>query len=104
MRRYTKAVMRRGVDTSALLAHRAGVLANVRVLDIETALAMRDFPRLAAAVIADSNQCAACALDTTPPQMYLDSLSQKLMAVVERMNGGMERVAWLYTRLLLSST
>ena len=92
-----EAVMRRGVDTSALLAHRAGVLANVRVREIETALGMRDFPRLGAAVIADSNQCHACAMDTSPPQMYLDALSQKLIAVVERMNAGLERVAAAYS-------
>ena len=92
-----ESVMRRGVATSALLAHRAGVLANVRVREVETALGMRDFSRLGAAVIADSNQCAACAMDTSPPTMYLDTTSQKIIATVERMNQGMERVAAAYT-------
>jgi len=79
------------------------VLANVRVLEIETALAMRDFPRLAAAVIADSNQCAACALDTTPPQMYLESLSQKLMAMAWRLLRTSTRPTLNYFLLLCPS-
>lgn len=92
-----EAAMRRGVDTSALLSHRAGVLAPARVQEVETALGMRDFPRLAVAVTADSNQCVACAMDTSPPAIYLSSSSHKIIAMIERINLSLERVAVAYS-------
>lgn len=72
--------------TSPLLAHRAANVVPARLLEMEAAIAARDFAKFATLTMRDSNQFHATCLDTYPPIFYLNDASRRVIHVVHALN------------------
>ncbi|CAD6198201.1 unnamed protein product [Caenorhabditis auriculariae] len=89
--------MRRSVETSALLPHRALVVVPQRVEKLSKAFEERDFETLATVIMQDSNQFHAICLDSHPPLKYLSESSWDFMVMVQEFNDSMGAVLAAYT-------
>ncbi|KAK8943469.1 hypothetical protein KSP40_PGU002468 [Platanthera guangdongensis] len=78
--------MRESVETSSLIQHRAKVVVPSRILQMEQAIRNKDFSSFARLTCADSNQFHAVCLDTSPPILYMNDTSHRIISIVERWN------------------
>eukprot|EP00898_Chlorokybus_atmophyticus_P005616 jgi/Chlat1/6055/Chrsp4S06214 len=89
--------MRRSVQTSPLLAHRAKHIVPERMAAMEQAIQNRDFTSFGSLTAADSNQFHATCLDTAPPIFYLNDTSRQVIELVEQLNKDKHRITAIYT-------
>jgi diphosphomevalonate decarboxylase len=78
--------MRRSVQTSPLLQHRANVVVPERINSMIQAIRGRDFESFAELTMKDSNQFHAIALETYPPLRYMTDLSGEIVRLVHAVN------------------
>lgn len=78
--------MRRSVQTSSLLQHRARHVVPQRIALIVEAIRTRDFDTFAELTMKDSNQFHAIALDSYPPLRYMTDLSGEIVRLVHAVN------------------
>ncbi|KAH6813563.1 GHMP kinase family protein [Perilla frutescens var. frutescens] len=90
--------MRDTVETSALIKHRAKEVVPKRIVEMEEAIAKRDFPAFSRLACADSNQFHAVCLDTLPPIFYMNDTSHRIISCVEKWNRheGSPQVAYTF--------
>ncbi|KAJ3314851.1 diphosphomevalonate decarboxylase [Boothiomyces sp. JEL0838] len=74
------------VETSELLKHRIEKVVPQRMLDMEKAIAEKDFDSFAEITMADSNQFHAVCLDSYPPIFYLNDISKAVIKVITALN------------------
>nr|CAG4646480.1 EOG090X0AX4 [Macrothrix elegans] len=89
--------MRRSVDTSSLLQHRAKHVVPNRIQEMQQAIVERNFPRFGELTMRDSNQFHAICLDTHPPLFYLNNTSQAIIQLVHSYNEYRQEIAVAYT-------
>jgi len=78
--------MRRSVETSELLRHRAEVVVPRRIKELEDAIETKNFPEFARIAMAESNQLHAICADSYPTIRYLNETSERLKRMVLRIN------------------
>ncbi|KAJ3320874.1 diphosphomevalonate decarboxylase [Boothiomyces sp. JEL0866] len=74
------------VETSELLKHRTETVVPQRMIDMEKAIAEKDFDTFAEITMADSNQFHAVCLDSYPPIFYLNDISKAVIKVITLLN------------------
>ncbi|KAG9459002.1 hypothetical protein H6P81_003510 [Aristolochia fimbriata] len=90
--------MRESVETSTLLHHRSKEVVPKRIVQMEEAIANRDFASFSKLTCTDSNQFHAVCLDTCPPIFYMNDTSHKIISYVEKWNQyeGTAQVAYTF--------
>ena len=78
--------MQTSVETSALLAHRASVVAPQRFKAMIEAIRAKNMSTVLELTMRDSNQFHACCLDTYPPIFYMTDTSRAVVRVVDQLN------------------
>jgi diphosphomevalonate decarboxylase len=78
--------MKRSVETSSLIHHRANIVVPDRVQRIKKAIIEKDFPTFAEITMQDSNQFHAIAQDTYPPIRYMTDVSWSIVDFVHKFN------------------
>ncbi|XP_012264706.2 diphosphomevalonate decarboxylase [Athalia rosae] len=89
--------MKRSVETSDLLKHRAEILVPRKVDGITKAILEKDFPKFAELTMKDSNQFHATALDTYPPCVYMNDTSHAIVELVHAYNEASKEIKVAYT-------
>ena len=88
--------MRRSVETSELLGHRAEVVVPRRIERLEAAVEAKNFPEFARVCMAESNQLHAICADSYPTIRYLNETSERLKRMVLRINRDGEVCAYSF--------
>ncbi|KAJ1356601.1 hypothetical protein KIN20_014334 [Parelaphostrongylus tenuis] len=89
--------MRRSVNTSELLSHRAEVIVPNRIKRLHEAFKAHDFAEFARITMLDSNQLHAICLDTLPPLKYMSDASWLVIHAVNEFNSrGQIRAAYTF--------
>ncbi|CEO99965.1 Diphosphomevalonate decarboxylase [Plasmodiophora brassicae] len=88
--------MRRSVETSELLAYRAGHVVEPRMQAFKSAIKQKDFGEFAELVMRDSNQFHAVCADTYPPVFYLNDVSHAIIDAVHAFNHDRIRAAYTF--------
>jgi len=88
--------MQRTVNTSGLLQARVKDIKG-KMLEMESAIIAKDFPRFAELTMRDSNEMHACCADTFPPIQYMNSTSHSIVKFVHSYNEYRNRVCVGYT-------
>ncbi|XP_037938829.1 diphosphomevalonate decarboxylase [Teleopsis dalmanni] len=78
--------MKRALETSDLIAHRAKHCVPERIKAITSAIKNQDFCSFAELTMKDSNQFHAIALDTFPPCVYMNDVSHAIVEFVHLFN------------------
>ncbi|XP_017960483.1 diphosphomevalonate decarboxylase [Drosophila navojoa] len=89
--------MQLGVQTSALIQHRAKEVVPQRVKDLVAAIDARDFESFAEITMKESNQLHAICLDTYPPCVYMNDVSHAIANFVHDYNETVGSVQAAYT-------
>lgn len=88
--------MQRTVNTSGLLEARVKGIKS-KVLEMESAIIAKDFPKFAELTMRDSNEMHACCADTFPPIQYMNSTSHSIVKFVHSYNEYRNRMCVGYT-------
>lgn len=78
--------MKLALQNSELLTYRADTCVPKRIIDMEKAIAERDFPAFGRLTMQDSNQFHAICLDTFPPCVYMNDTSHGIANFVHVYN------------------
>ncbi|KAG5455953.1 MAG: diphosphomevalonate decarboxylase, partial [Olpidium bornovanus] len=78
--------MRKAVETSWLLRHRAEEVVPRRMAEMERAVLAKDFPTFARLTMLDSDNFHAVCADTQPRICYLSDASEAVMQVIRHLN------------------
>lgn len=89
--------MQATVGTSTLFQERAASTVPMRMAEMETAIARRDFAAFAKLTMKDSNSFHATCLDTDPPIFYMNDISRAAIKAVETINELAEDTVAAYT-------
>lgn len=93
----SSAGMKRSVDTSAFLRHRAQVVVPQHLQQMRKAIQERDFGAFAEVTMKESNSLHAACLDTFPPLKYLNQTSHDIIDFVHLVNDRVGRSILCYT-------
>ncbi|XP_071443909.1 diphosphomevalonate decarboxylase [Hetaerina americana] len=90
--------MKRSMDTSELLKYRVQICVPRRVEAMKKAIAEKDFETFGEITIKDSNQFHAVCLDTYPPVVYMNEVSNSIIELVHSYNSfhGKMKVAYTF--------
>lgn len=78
--------MKRSIETSQLLQHRIMYVVPERANKMQQAIVDKDFKSFAELTMKDSNQFHAVCLDTYPPCIYMNNISNAIMNLVHSYN------------------
>ncbi|KAL1518145.1 hypothetical protein ABEB36_001815 [Hypothenemus hampei] len=97
-KKYSSTIaMKRSVDTSTLIHHRANRVVPERIQTLSRAIAEKDFATFAEIAMKDSNQLHAICLDTFPPCVYMNDVSHAIVSVVHAFNEYKNDIKAAYT-------
>lgn len=90
--------MKRSVETSDLIHHRAEKVVPERCVEMRKAIAEKNFEKFAELTMRDSNQFHAIAQDTYPPIRYMNDVSWSIVGLVHGYNEfvGSTKVAYTF--------
>ncbi|XP_062501137.1 diphosphomevalonate decarboxylase-like isoform X2 [Corticium candelabrum] len=89
--------MRRSVETSELLKHRAEAIVPPRLAKLEKAIQEKDFNTFGLLTMQESNQFHAVCLDTYPPIVYMSEISRQIVNIVTCYNDYHKTIKAAYT-------
>ncbi|KYM94402.1 Diphosphomevalonate decarboxylase [Cyphomyrmex costatus] len=89
--------MKRSMETSQLLQHRIMHIVPERANKMQQAIVEKDFKTFAELTMKDSNQFHAVCLDTYPPCIYMNNISNNIMNLVHSYNNAVNDVKVAYT-------
>jgi len=89
--------MKKSVETSQFLRHRAEVIVPQHMTALRSAIATKDFEAFGSLAMRESNSLHACCLDTFPPIHYLGQTSKDIMGLVAAINTALNRIALAYS-------
>ena len=89
--------MSTSVETSLLLKHRAEVVVDQRMEEIERAFLAKDFETFGELTMRDSNQFHATCLDTYPPIFYMNDTSSSIIRIIHAYNKWAGKIRAAYT-------
>ncbi|XP_011163916.1 diphosphomevalonate decarboxylase isoform X1 [Solenopsis invicta] len=89
--------MRRSIETSELLKYRIKHVVPERANKMQQAIIEKDFKSFAELTMKDSNQFHAVCLDTYPPCIYTNDISNSIMNLVHSYNDAVNDVKIAYT-------
>ncbi|KAL6263625.1 hypothetical protein P5V15_006412 [Pogonomyrmex californicus] len=89
--------MKRSIETSELLQHRITYTVPKRANKMQQAIIEKDFKSFAELTMKDSNQFHAVCLDTYPPCIYMNSISNAIMSLIHSYNDAVNDVKVAYT-------
>jgi len=78
--------MKRSVETSKLLQHRAKEVVPDRIRQMRQAIENKNFEAFGELTMQDSNQLHAVCLDTYPPCVYMNTISHNIVQLVHEFN------------------
>lgn len=78
--------MKRSIETSELLQHRIMHVVPERANKMQQAIINKDFKSFAELTMKDSNQFHAVCLDTYPPCIYMNDISNSIINFVHSYN------------------
>jgi len=84
--------MKRSIETSQLLQHRIMHVVPERANKMQQAIVEKDFKNFAELTMKDSNQFHAVCLDTYPPCIYMNNISNNIMNLVHSYNDAVNDV------------
>ncbi|XP_015792193.1 diphosphomevalonate decarboxylase [Tetranychus urticae] len=90
--------MKRSVETSELIRHRAENVVPERCKKMREAIKTKDFEKFAELTMKDSNQFHAIAQDTYPPVRYMNDVSWSIVSLIHGYNDfvGSTKVAYTF--------
>ncbi|XP_071557158.1 diphosphomevalonate decarboxylase [Temnothorax nylanderi] len=89
--------MKRSMETSQLLQHRIMHVVPERANEMQRAIVEKDFKNFAQLTMKDSNQFHAVCLDTYPPCIYMNDISNSIINLVHSYNDAVNDVKVAYT-------
>ncbi|XP_033223184.1 diphosphomevalonate decarboxylase [Belonocnema kinseyi] len=89
--------MKRSVETSEFLKHRAEHIVPKVANQMEKAILEKDFEKFAELTMKDSNQFHAVCRDTYPPCVYMNDISQLTVELVHEYNYAVNKTKVAYT-------
>ncbi|XP_071635505.1 diphosphomevalonate decarboxylase [Temnothorax longispinosus] len=89
--------MKRSMETSQLLQHRIMHVVPERANKMQRAIVEKDFKNFAQLTMKDSNQFHAVCLDTYPPCIYMNDISNSIINLVHSYNDAVNDVKVAYT-------
>lgn len=89
--------MKRSIETSTLLQYRIMRVVPERANKMQQAIIEKDFKSFAELTMKDSNQFHAVCLDTYPPCIYMNNISNSIMNLIHSYNDAVNDVKVAYT-------
>jgi len=84
--------MKRSIETSQLLQYRITHVVPERANKMQQAIIEKDFKSFAELTMKDSNQFHAVCLDTYPPCIYMNNISNSIMNLIHSYNDAVNDV------------